>query len=337
MLERRAQGGLALRFADVELLNRVVVGIDDVQMSTTVDRHTVGGQELTGFGSLLFAEVAQVATVAGELLDSAAAGADPQAVFAVATDGDRSMHTSNRLKLAAKAARTILKLAPRQEKGAVGLEFLHATVHRFGRIHVALLVDRDEIGTTSSRSGIGIATKLARLRAVLSPGGKKSALGVEHLHAVIGLIGHVNAAVLSDRQPTWVIEFARAGAGFSPLVEQFACGIVDGETVRIYVFARPGSWKMAEVDAPRIVEPNASRIRQNGEVRQELPVGVELLHAMVTMVRDQDFIRLIDGNPNWEMKFAGFRSLFSPGQEETSRRKVGLDSKREGRLVSDET
>ena len=80
---RRPEAASALGLADVELLDAVIVGIDDVQMPVTVDRQAVRGQELAGFASLLFAETAQVAAVAGDLLNPAAGGADPQAVFPV--------------------------------------------------------------------------------------------------------------------------------------------------------------------------------------------------------------------------------------------------------------
>ena len=204
-----------LRGPDIKLLNAVIVGVHDVQFPVAVERHAVGSQELARLFSL-FTEAAQITSIARELLDSASGGADPQAVFAVAADGDRAVHLPDGLEVPAEAAGAILKRAEAQEEGTVGREFLDPAVHGFGRVDVAPLVERDEIRAAGPRPGIGIAAELAGLRSVLPPGKEEPAVGVEHLHAVVGLIGDIDAAVRGDRQAAGVIEFTGVRRRFSP-------------------------------------------------------------------------------------------------------------------------
>ena len=140
-------------------------------------------------------------------------------------------------KFAAEAAGPIFEVAKGQEEGAIRREFLHATVHGFGRVDVALLVERDEIGASGPRLDVGIAAELARFRSVFAPRRQESAVRIEHLHAVIGLIGYIHAAVLRNGHPARITEFTRAGAGFTPLVKQLAGGTVDSEAVGVDFFA----------------------------------------------------------------------------------------------------
>ena len=83
---------------------------------------------------------------------------------------------------------------------------------------------------------------------MFSPRGQKLAVGVEYLHAVIGLIGDINAAVSSDSQPTGIIKFSGTDAGFSPFVEELAGRAVYGDAVGVDLFIQYRPWKVAEIE-----------------------------------------------------------------------------------------
>ena len=159
---------------------------------------------------------------------------------------------------------------------------------------------------------------------MFSPGRQESSLQVEHLDSMVGLIGDVQPIVMGHDHPAGVTKFTSDGAGFSPLVKQLSRRTIDRNAIGVDGFAPDRSWKMAEIGISRLVQRDAARVWQDGKVTQALTLAIESLHPIVVVVRHQDLIRRINGDPDRKMKLAGFGSLFSPRQQKSCRRKLGL-------------
>src|SRR5690242_5763098 len=81
-----------------------------------------------------------------ELMDVVVCRAYPNLVLVVDRDGQRPRH----VLVAAKMARPHFVIAPGEQKGAVGLEFLHATDRSLGRVQVIMTVEGQKVRSTAT-------------------------------------------------------------------------------------------------------------------------------------------------------------------------------------------
>src|SRR5262249_36712357 len=209
-------------------------------------------------------------------------GADPNAVPAIDGDANRSGEV---LRAAAEPARLGAIAAERQERFALGRELLHAPEFALCRADIPLPVEGEEVRAAGAVLRPVDAVKLARLGAVLAPLAQEFPLRREALHPAIDLVRDVDAAVLADGDTTRLIEFAIALAVLAPFAQEFASLVVNDDLV-----AHHGR----DVNGAGFVHGDAAGRFVDGEVRQRLALGGELLHAIVVELRDVDFVFGVD-------------------------------------------
>lgn len=137
--------------------------------------------------------------------------------------------------------------------------------------------------------------------------------------ATVCLVRHVHAAGAADRDAARPIHLTVARARLAPLAKQLAVRVVHRNPIWSRILAQPSGGKVADVQVTHAINGDTARVRQDFEVCQSLAVGIELLHAVVVVVGDEDFVGLIDRNPNREVKLAGFGAFLSPLEQEANR------------------
>lgn len=198
----------------------MIEGIDNVQMSTAIDRQPVRSIKLTGAGSLL-AETPQVFSRGGKLLHSPADRIDPQSAPAVEADARRASHVLflEGREIVAETARLRLAASPTGQRCAVGTKLLHPTKNRFRRVDIARPVAGYKRRSGKECLGVWLAAKLAGPKTLSAPLRLELAVPLEDLNSTIALVGHIDSAVASDGNAAWRIKLPIAGSEFAPLVQ----------------------------------------------------------------------------------------------------------------------
>src|SRR5262249_12922540 len=133
-----------------------------------------------------------------------------------------------------------------------------------------------------------------------------------------GLIRNVEAAVPPDGEAAGVVEFTVAGAALAPLFDELPISIVSGDPI-----GGLASWEVAEGEAAVPANGNPAAARPHLNHRPQFAVSVELLHALVVEVGDEDLVGGVNGNADREVELTRFFALLAPLPEEARRGRLG--------------